>query len=82
MTDRPGTVPASRGRSVRPRTIAALVVVALIVVFIVQNRETVQINLFALNLSSPLWLLLVVMVALGVLVGFLLARSGGGHRRK
>jgi uncharacterized integral membrane protein len=51
-----------------------LLVAALIVLFIVQNRDTVKIQLFTLTMSAPLWLLLVVMVALGALIGFLLAR--------
>ncbi|HTF51198.1 MAG TPA: LapA family protein [Pseudonocardia sp.] len=59
---------------VSPRLIAALVVVALAVLFIAQNRDTVQIHLFAATLTSPLWLLLVVMAGLGALIGFLLAR--------
>jgi uncharacterized integral membrane protein len=51
-----------------------LVVAALVVLFIVQNRDIVKIQLFTLSLSAPLWLLLVVMVALGALIGFLLTR--------
>ncbi|MHA6793878.1 hypothetical protein ACVGVM_10280 [Pseudonocardia bannensis] len=47
---------------------------AVVVLFIVQNRDTVRIELFALSLTAPLWFLLVVMVALDALVGFLPAR--------
>jgi uncharacterized integral membrane protein len=61
-------------RRVSPRLIAAIFIVALIVLFIAQNRDTVKIQLFAATLTSPLWLLLVVMAGLGAAIGFLLAR--------
>jgi lipopolysaccharide assembly protein A len=77
---------ASRGadvgrRRISPRLVIALVVTALVAIFIAQNRDTVRIQLFAVTLTSPLWLLLVIMVVLGVLVGFLLGRRRGASRR-
>lgn len=72
-----GGTPVQHRRRITPRQIAALVIIAVTVIFIVQNRDIMQIHLFALTLTSPLWLLLVVMVGLGGLIGFLL-----GRRRK
>jgi uncharacterized integral membrane protein len=43
-------------------------------IFIAQNREHVRIQLFTITLTSPLWLILVVMVVLGGIVGLLLSR--------
>lgn len=74
MTTGPGTTPPGHRKRVPTRLIIGLLVAALIVLFIVQNRDTVKIQLFTLTMSAPLWLLLVVMVALGALIGFLLAR--------
>jgi putative membrane protein len=51
-----------------------LVATALVAIFIAQNRDQVRIQLFTITLTSPLWLILVVVVALGVLIGFLLGR--------
>lgn len=66
---------ASRpSRRVTPRQIAALVVAVLIVIFIVQNRELVRIQLFTASVTSPLWLVLAVMIVLGALIGFTLGR--------
>jgi uncharacterized integral membrane protein len=70
----PESSPVRPRRRVTPRLIAALVVVALAVLFIAQNRDTVQIQLFAATLTSPLWLLFGVLAGLGALIGFLLAR--------
>ncbi|MEB3368985.1 LapA family protein [Saccharopolyspora mangrovi] len=48
----------------------ALLVVAL--VFILQNRASTSIEIFTLMISAPLWLILVISVAVGLLVGVLL----------
>ena len=77
---------ASRGtdvgrRWISPRLVIALVVMALVAIFIAQNRDTVRIQLFAISLTSPLWLLLVVMVVIGVLFGYLLGRRRATRRR-
>ena len=77
---------ASRGadvgrRRISPRLIIALVVTALVVIFIAQNRDPVRIQLFVISVTSPLWLLLVVMVVLGVLAGYLLGRRRAARRR-
>lgn len=68
----------TRGRfRIGPRQIVAFVVVVLVVVFIVQNRDEVKVNLFTATLTAPLWLLLTIMTVVGVVVGILL-----GWRRK
>ena len=54
----------------------ALAVVAA--VFIAQNRDRVSIDLLWLQLSAPLWLILLV----AVLVGILIAASGSRRRRR
>jgi uncharacterized integral membrane protein len=70
----PESSPVRPRRRVSPRLIAAMFIVALVVLFIAQNRDTVKIQFFAATLTSPLWLLLVVMAGLGAATGFLLAR--------
>ena len=49
--------------------VVALVVAVLTVVFVLQNRDQVGVHLFTLTLSAPLWLMLVVMIAVGLLIG-------------
>lgn len=61
-------------RRITHRQIAGLAIAVMTVLFIVQNRDTVQIQLFTMTLTAPLWLLLVVVLGLGVLVGLLLSR--------
>lgn len=64
-----------------PGQIVGLVVVVLAIIFIVQNRTEVKVNLFTATLTAPLWLLLTIMTAVGVVVGVLLRWRTGKTRR-
>lgn len=68
------SVPPAGGtrRRRRSRYVVALVIVVVAIVFIAQNRERVHIDLFWINVSAPVWLLLGVMVVAGMGVGALL----------
>lgn len=59
------------------RTWAGIALAVLAVVFILQNRDTVTIQLFTVQLSSPQWLTFSVVFVLGLLSGFL-----GAKRRR
>lgn len=58
---------------VRERWVA-IVLVILTFSFIVQNRNRVDINLFWLHLSWPLWLVLALIAAIGSVIGYLASR--------
>jgi uncharacterized integral membrane protein len=60
--------------------ILALVVAILAVLFAVQNTDPVQVSLLFWNFTQPLALILLIVLALGVLIG-LLATSPGMVRR-
>lgn len=53
----------------------AIVLVVLAVLFVAQNRNRVDFNLFWIHLRMPLWFVLLVMVVVGVVVGILAARQ-------
>ncbi len=74
MTTTSGGASVGRGRRISPKLIVALLVAVLMAIFIAQNRAAVTIQLFTINLTSPLWLILVVVAVLGALIGFLLGR--------
>jgi uncharacterized integral membrane protein len=73
-TPRGRTSAGGSRRALRPGQVAALAVAALLLLFVVQNRDPVRIELFTIDVSAPLWIILVVVAALGVLVGHLLTR--------
>jgi len=74
MTDGPATSSPQRPArpALRPGQVVALVLVVVAVVFIVQNRDRVTINLFTVDVSAPVWLILTIMVLVGMAVGALL----------
>jgi putative membrane protein len=75
-----GTTPRRRRPLVRfllDRWVPILLTL-LAVVFISQNRDRVSIDLFWLQVLAPLWLVLLVAVLAGVLIGSLGRRRRGG----
>lgn len=58
-----------------PRRIVALIAAALVILFVVQNRDRVSMHLFTIAISAPLWTALVVVAALGLVCGYLLKRG-------
>lgn len=79
--DGAGTTVSRKRSRFGPRQVFALVVVAAVVVFVVQNRDEVRVYLFTATLSAPLWLLLAIMTVVGILVGLLLRWRGRKARR-
>ena len=75
-----GTTPRRRRPLVRlllDRWVPILLTL-LAVVFISQNRDRISIDLFWLQVLAPLWLVLLVAVLAGVLIGSLGRRRRGG----
>lgn len=58
-----------------PRAIAGLVIAAACLVFVFSNTQEVQLRFMWVEISAPGWLLLALLLALGVLAGFLIGRS-------
>ena len=73
-----GSRAAPRGRragvTVSPKLIVAVVIVIAAVWFIVVNRTTVAINLWVPKVTGPLWVVLLITFAGGMLAGLLLRR--------
>ena len=53
----------------------ALVLAVLAVIFVAQNHHRVDINILMVTISSPMWLVLLVIFVVGWLVGLLTRRS-------
>ncbi|MGY1784401.1 lipopolysaccharide assembly protein LapA domain-containing protein [Geodermatophilus sp. SYSU D00698] len=70
----PPPAPSSRParRRVRPGQVLALVLAVVTVAFILQNRDRVTVDLFTVDVSSPLWLILTIVLLVGVLLGMIL----------
>jgi uncharacterized integral membrane protein len=56
------------GRGISAGAVVALLGLAALIIFIVQNRESVEFRFLVLDFSWPLWLYTIVTAVLGALV--------------
>ncbi|MEV0293850.1 hypothetical protein [Nocardia sp. NPDC050710] len=61
-------------RRVSPNQWLALVLTILAVVFVFENRGTVSIEFLLISVTSPMWLILLMMFAVGWIAGMLMRR--------
>ncbi|MFC9979245.1 lipopolysaccharide assembly protein LapA domain-containing protein [Gordonia sp. NPDC127522] len=80
-TPKPATGKSSALSKVSLPQWIAIGLTVLAVVFIVQNRTTVRIDLFWVSVESPLWFILAVVFLVGWVVGVLAARGRYRQRR-
>ncbi|MET0704246.1 MAG: DUF1049 domain-containing protein [Mycobacterium sp.] len=73
-TDLDTPTASGRARRFALRYWLALILVALAAVFIAQNRDRPQVHILWITVESPMWFILTVMLAVGILVGLLLRR--------
>ena len=69
--------PSSSRTPLTPRRIGAIALAVVAVVFFLQNRDPVSLQVFFIDISAPLWLAFLATLALGGLIGWLLC----GRRR-
>ncbi|MGP4016586.1 LapA family protein [Saccharopolyspora sp. 5N708] len=67
-------VTPARRRWLSPRAVTGLILAVLAVVLAVENRQLVEIRLFVPLVTMPLWTALAVLLIIGVIIGFLVAR--------
>ncbi|MEE1815836.1 MULTISPECIES: LapA family protein [unclassified Streptomyces] len=69
----PSTVTV-KGRDLRLRTLAFLVLAALAIWFIAANTGSVTIRLWIPTVTLPLWIVLTVTLLVGIVLGLFIAR--------
>ena len=70
------------GRRLSGGAIASLIGVGLLIIFMIQNTEDVQLDFLTWSFTWPLWLLTIASAALGALVWFGLGVMRRHRRRK
>jgi len=66
---------ASKTSRISGRTIGGLIIAAVLVVWILANREQVEVSFIVTTAVIPLWVVLAIAAALGVVAGFLIGRT-------
>lgn len=81
--ERSGELPAGETYGFRPsgRQIGGILAAIVLLVFILSNRESVEVNFLFLHFTWPLWLTLAVTALLGAAVGGLLTVRRRRRRR-
>jgi len=77
-----GKGPGADGRRLGGGAIASLVGIGLLLVFMIQNTESVQLDFLVWGFTWPLWLLTIASAVLGAVVWFGLGVMRRHRRRK
>lgn len=78
---RPNSASADTPSPITPRRVVAAILVAAAVAFIVQNTNTIEVTWLFFGFSAPLWLLTVVLLAVGFVVGWFVGRPARRDRK-
>jgi len=62
-------------------TVVGVVITAIAVIFVVQNTEDVTIDFLWLSLSMPLWVFILIVLALGAALGWIVRWRWRRRRR-
>jgi uncharacterized integral membrane protein len=60
------------------KTIAALVALGVLVIFVLQNLDRARVHLLFWDVEARLWVVILIAAALGFVIGWFLGRSGRG----
>ena len=77
-----GASPEAEGRRLGGGAIASLIGVGLLLIFMIQNTESVQLDFLVWSFTWPLWLLTMASAVLGALVWFGVGVMRRHRRRK
>ncbi|MGZ5288513.1 MAG: lipopolysaccharide assembly protein LapA domain-containing protein [Actinomycetota bacterium] len=61
------------------KTIAAIVALVVLVVFMLQNRDRANVDFLFWDVDARLWVVIVIAAVLGVVIGWFLGRSRRGR---
>lgn len=78
---RPTPPSGDRPSPITPRRVIIALLVAAAVAFVVQNTNTIDVSWLFFGFSAPLWLLTVILLAVGFVVGWFVGRPSRRDRR-
>lgn len=71
---------ADQTRTITVRRVIAAILIVLAIVFIIENRQSVEIRLIVPLATLPLWISLTAVFVIGGVAGWLLARRRASRR--
>lgn len=73
--------PSDRPSPITPRRVLVVLLVAAAAAFVVQNTDTIDVSWLVFGFSAPLWLLTVILLLVGFVVGWFVGRPSRRDRR-
>jgi len=80
--DNTGDVRRKAGAFRNPKLISVMVLIALVVILILQNRQVVALKIYFWEIAMSQIILIPLVLLVGFLAGYLVARFTGKQRRK
>ncbi len=69
------TAPQKKGGGLSGRAVGGLIIAALVIVFIVINRDPANVSFLFFSVTISLWIALAIAAAGGLIAGFLIGRK-------
>lgn len=67
------------GRRISPKAVLWLIVAVFAVILVVQNTDDARVDLFFWHVTTGIWVVIVISLALGIALGWLLAKLGDSN---
>lgn len=78
---RPSPQPSAKPSPITPRRVLVVLLLAAVVAFVVQNTSAIELSWLFFGFSAPLWLLAVILLAVGFVIGWFVGRPSRRERR-
>jgi len=78
---RPNPADAEKPSPITPRRVVAALLVAAAAAFVLQNTDTIDVSWLFFGFSAPLWLVTVILLGVGFVVGWFVGRPNRRDRR-
>ena len=78
---RPNPAGADKPSPITPRRVVAVLLMAAAVAFVVQNTNSIEVSWLFFGFSAPLWLLTLILLAVGFVIGWFVGRPDRRDRK-
>lgn len=78
---RPNEQGGNKPSPITPRRVLIVLLIAAAAAFVIQNTQSIEVSWLFLGFSAPLWLLTLILLALGFVIGWFIGRPSRRDRK-